>query len=70
MENYERMELLENAQDKINEAIELIREAVENTECEKSIEYYIIPHLSNWANGNNPYDEHIPNIIKQINNEE
>ena len=70
MEIYDRIELLNNAKDKINEACDLIREAVEDTDFESSSEAYIIGHLSNWANGNNPYDEHIPKIIEYLENEE
>lgn len=66
MDNYERIELLEDAQDKINEAISLIREAVEETDLEQSAEAYIIGHLANWANGNNPYDRHIPKMIEEL----
>lgn len=62
----ERVELLEDAQTKINEAIELIREAVYETSFENSSESYLIGHLDNWVNGNNPYDEHIPKIIEEL----
>ena len=70
MKNYERIQLLEEAKEKINEAVSLIREALENTDFETSAEAYIIGHLDNWANGNNPYDEHIPKIIEELENEE
>ena len=52
----ERIELLEQAQEKINEAVDLITEAVRDTGSEASADAYIIGHLSYWANGNNPYD--------------
>ena len=62
----ERIEMLEDAQEKINEAIDLITEAVRDTDDEASAQAYIIAHLKNWANGENPYDDHIPNLIESI----
>lgn len=66
MDKYERKELLENAQDKINEGIELIRQALKDTTHERHAEAYIIGHLDNWANGGNPYDETIPTLVEKI----
>jgi len=57
---------LEEAQEKINEAIDIIRQAVRGTEHEASADVYIIAHLNNWANGGNPYDETIPKLIENI----
>lgn len=62
----EKIEMLCEAQEKLNEAIEIIREAVAGTDDERSAKAYIIPHLENWANGVNRYDNHIPNIVKSI----
>ena len=67
MEKEERIELLGQAQEKINEAIDLIRNAVGGTEQENSADAYIIGHLSGWANGDNPYDDTaIPKLIESI----
>lgn len=66
----ERIELLREAQEKLFEVIELIEEAVDGTSCENSAQAYIIGHLSNWAEGNNPYDEHIPRLIEEMEDEE
>jgi hypothetical protein len=41
----EKIELLEEAQEKINEAVDLIREAVEDTDCESGAVAYVIPSL-------------------------
>jgi len=66
MHKSERVELLTNAQDLINEAIGLIEEAVSGTENDMSAQAYIIAHLNNWANGGNPCDETIPVLIEEI----
>ena len=62
----ERIDLLEEAADQINEAIDAIELAVRGTEHQASAHAYIIAHLKNWANGSNPYDEHIPKLIDQM----
>ena len=58
----ERVENLESARELINEAIELIKDAVDGTEHEANVEAYTVAHLKNWANGGNPYDTTIPKI--------
>jgi len=70
MEKNERIIALEEAQDLINQAIDLIHEAVADTDEARSADAYILAHLDNWANGNNQYDQHIPNIIESINDQE
>ena len=67
MDNEERTELLEQAQNKINEAIELIEEALEGTHLSSEASAYIIAHLNGWANGDNPYDSTaIPKLIEHL----
>jgi len=62
----ERLDLLNDAQYKLRDAIDLIREAVEGTEEERMAEAYIIPHLENWTEGVNRYDHTIPKIYNAI----
>ena len=62
----ERIEMLEDAQEKINEAIDLITNAVCGTNLAATVSAYTVAHLTNWANGENPYDDHIPNLIESI----
>lgn len=70
-EKEERIELLEQAQEKLREAIDLIREAVADTNQESSAEAYIIGHLENWAEGNNQYDTTaIPYLIESLEEED
>ena len=70
MDKFDRVQLLEQAGDKIQEAVALIEEAVKDTSEESSADAYIIAHLNNWANGDNPYDQSIPKLIKAIEDEE
>lgn len=70
MDKAERIDKLEEAQEKIIEAIALIEEAVDETSFKISASYYIVPHLANWVYGNNPYDESIPKIIQGIEDNE
>ena len=68
-DKYERISKLEEAQYKIQEAIDLIKEAVDGTDDERMAESYIIGHLSNWANGDNPYEKGtIPQLIENLSN--
>ncbi|MFW5847856.1 MAG: hypothetical protein ACOCVF_02970 [bacterium] len=67
----EKIEQLEQAQEKINEAVELIKSAVKDTNMDNECESYIIGHLENWAEGLNQYDyTSIPKLIKRIENYE
>lgn len=62
----DRIEQLEEAREKIEEAIQLIRDALRGTQQADSAEAYIIGHLQNWAEGDNPYDETIPKLIEEL----
>lgn len=61
---------LERAQELINEAINLIREVVEDTSQERYVEAYMIAHLENWANEGNPHDSTIPILMEWFENED
>jgi hypothetical protein len=69
MLKWERIEKLEQAQEKLNEAVRLIRLAVEDTNNERYCESYIIGHLKNWANGEHTLDTTIPKLIEEIEKE-
>ena len=62
----DRLNLLNHAQYKLQDAIALIKEAVEGTEEARMAGAYIIPHLKNWAEGINPCDHTIPKIYNAI----
>ena len=62
----DRIFMLEEAQEKINEGIDMIRQAVNGTEHDAHSEAYIIAHLENWANSDAGYDETIPKLIENI----
>jgi hypothetical protein len=71
MENYERVEKLEEAQELINKAVNLIHEAFEGKNERSRLDSYICGHLRGWANGGNRYDTTaIPRLIEQLENEE
>ena len=65
---YDRLEHLERAQDLINQAIDEINIALEGTQVHREARHYILAHLDNWANGNNPHDNHIPNLMIKVDN--
>jgi len=64
-----RIDQLEQAQDLIYQAIELIAMAVQDTGTERQAQAYTIAHLDNWASGGNPYDLSIPAIIAYLEKE-
>ncbi len=66
MEKGERLRKLEEAQEHINQAIDLIREAIKGTPEETGSEQYIIGHLDNWCNNNNSMDTTIPKMIEGL----
>jgi hypothetical protein len=66
MKKYKRIEKLEKAQEKIQEAIHLIRKATDNTCAQRGLEHYILGHLTNWAFGEGTMDTTIPKLIDQI----
>jgi len=64
----ERIHLLEEAQTHFNEAIDLIRQALQDTEHERHADAYIIAHLNNWIDAQG-YDTGIQQYIEEILNE-
>ena len=69
-EKDERTSMLNDAEEKINEAIELIAQAVDGTSLEASADAYIIGHLRGWAEGTNPYDAtSIPRLLEDLGKE-
>jgi hypothetical protein len=66
MNKRDRIRLLNEASEKINLAIEDIREAISGTEYERYAESYILAHLKNWANGGASLDITIPELIVSI----
>ncbi len=68
--NLEKINLLEEAQLDINNAIRKIRKALKGTNRESYTEMYIIGHLDNWANADYTGDTNIPALMEEFYNEE
>jgi len=66
----DRIDMLEEAQDLINQAIDQIQQAVKGTSVDRIVQAYTISHLDNWANGGNPHDMTIPVIIDSLSEDE
>ena len=63
----ERIEKLEEAQQMINEAVELIYEAFEGKNERSRLSSYICGYLTGWAEGTNPHDSTaIPRLIEEV----
>jgi hypothetical protein len=56
MNTNERIDLLDDAQCKLSEAIELIETALKGTEYEAHASAYILGHLENWVDSDNSYN--------------
>lgn len=65
MTTSERIEMLQEAQDQLNQAIELISTALQDTEHERHADAYIIAHLSNWSDAQG-YDTGIEQYIQEL----
>ncbi len=63
---YERIEQLQNAQQMIKDATQLIREAIKGTPSERGSEQYILGHLDNWSSEDNGMDDTLPKIIRSL----
>jgi hypothetical protein len=70
MTKLERIELLENAEQLIAEAIANIEEALYGTDNENLANAYIIPHLNTWIGNGNPYDKSIDKYIDDLRTED
>jgi oligoribonuclease (3'-5' exoribonuclease) len=56
MNTNERINLLDDAQCKLSEAIELIQTALKGTEYESHAEAYILGHLENWIDAHSSFN--------------
>ena len=65
----ERIELLMEAQIKLNEAIDLIEQGLMGTSHERYANSYIVAHLKNWVDASG-YDMGIQQYIDKIDEEE
>ena len=63
----ERIDMLYDAQEKLGETIELIRQALKGTSRERYAESYILGHLENWRNASG-YDIGIEQYIDELRN--
>jgi len=73
MKKYEKLEMLEEAQAKLNEGLDLIKDAMSDTEdigLRRQLDAYMIPHLENWINGGNPYDFTLDKLIEKVESQE
>ena len=66
MDKQERINLIQEAEQKIVEAIDLIKEAVADTPEEAGCDAYILGHLKTLIGNGNPYDHHTGKIIEQL----
>jgi hypothetical protein len=61
----DRINMLEQAQDHLSEAIELISQALQDTEHDRHADAYIIAHLNNWIDAQG-YDTGIQQYIDDL----
>ena len=66
MNKYERIDNVQEAEEKINEAIRLITDAVRGTSEEGMTMAYTVGHLNTWIGNGNPYDHHTGKIIEGL----
>ena len=62
----ERIELLQEAQGKLTEAVDLIEQALKGTTHERHAQTYLIGHLNNWIDSGNRFDMGIQQYIDKI----
>lgn len=65
MKTENRIQLLEDAQDLMIEAVKMIEDALQGTEHEAHADAYIISHLNNWINSHG-YDMGVEQYIEEI----
>lgn len=61
----ERIEHLQEAKHHLNEAIDLIVVALQDTEHERHADAYIVAHLSNWIDSQG-YDTGVEQYIQEL----
>lgn len=66
----ERIELLQEAQGKLTEAVDLIEQALKGTTHERHAKAYLIGHLNNWIDSGNRFDMGIQQYIDKLQEEE
>ncbi len=67
MDNQERNGILQDAKDKLREAVDLIASAVAGTSEQLRAESYIIPHLTSWLSDTTSCSHNsIDDIIKEF----
>lgn len=66
MELYERVELLEQAENLISQAIENLEIALKGTSEFNHASSYIIPNLKTWIGNGNPYDTTVRDYIENL----
>ena len=69
MEKHERIKLLVEAQERLNESIDLIKIALQGTSYERQADAYILGHLRNWVDAFG-YDVGIQQYINNIEDED
>ncbi len=70
MDIRDRQNLLMDASEQLNLAIDNIRVALRDTSFESHANAYIIPHLVSWDDSNNPFNMGIQQYIGKLNEEE
>jgi hypothetical protein len=70
----DRIYAIEEAQEKLQEGLDMLKNALRGLPSERYYESYILAHLDIWINGGNSHyltgDTGIPEIIEQIRKEE
>lgn len=65
----ERIELLQEAQDKLGEVIEMVDQALKGTTHQRHAETYLLGHLNNWMDSGNRFDMGIQQYIDKLQEE-
>jgi hypothetical protein len=65
----ERIELLTEAQEKLEEAIALVEQGLMGTSHQRHAEAYILGHLRNWVDSSNRFDMGIQQYIDKLQEE-
>jgi hypothetical protein len=70
MENYERIEKLEEAKGLLEEVVNLVDEALRGTRHQSHARAYILGHLEGWVDSPNRYNMGIEQYIEALREEE
>ena len=70
MDKTERIDILYDAMDNLDLAIDNIRVALRGTSFESHANAYIIPHLVSWINSDNNFNMGIQQYIDRLKEEE